>query len=55
MALSKYRTREEAAAAVKSLVKAVIRYIERLKSGVAWTEEHERAYKALVEEVGGLR
>jgi len=45
MALSKYRTREEAALAVKSLVKAVIRYTEALKSRVTWTEEHERALK----------
>jgi len=49
MALSKYRTREEAALAVKSLVKAVMRYAEALKSRVAWTEEHERVYKALAE------
>jgi len=49
MALSKYRTREEAALAVKSLVKAVIRYAEALKSRVAWTEEHERALKELKE------
>jgi len=49
MALSKYRTREEAALAVKSLVKAVIRYVETLKSRVAWTEEHERALKELKE------
>ena len=47
MALSKYRTREEAALAVKSLVKAVIRYAEALKSRVTWTEEHERAFRAL--------
>ena len=51
MALSKYRTREEATAAVKSLVKAVARYVEALKGRVAWAEEHERAYKALVEEL----
>jgi len=49
MALSKYRTREEAALAVKSLVKAVIRYTEALKSRVAWTEEHERVLKELKE------
>jgi len=55
MALSKYRTREEAALAVKSLAKAVVRYVEALKSRIAWTEEHEKAYKALVEELGGLR
>jgi len=55
MALSKYRTREEVSAAVKSLVKAVARYAEALRGRVAWTEEHEEAYKALVEELGGLR
>jgi len=49
MVLSKYRTREEAALAVKSLVKAVIRYTEALKSRVAWTEEHERVLKELKE------
>jgi len=52
MALSKYRTREEAALAVKSLVKAVARYVETLKTRVAWSEEHEKAYKALAEELG---
>jgi len=51
MALSKFRTREEAAVAVKSLVKAVIRYAEALKSRITWTEEHEKAYKSLVEEL----
>jgi len=51
MALSKYRTREEAALAVKSLVKAVVRYAEALKSRVTWTEELEGAYVALVEEL----
>jgi len=51
MALSKYRTREEAMLAVKSLAKAVVRYAEMLKTRVAWTEEHEKAYKALVGEL----
>jgi len=51
MALSKYRTREEATLAVKSLVKAVMQYAETLKSRVTWTEEHEKAYKALAEEL----
>jgi len=51
MALSKYRTREEAALAVKSLAKSVISYAEALKTRVAWTEEHERAFRALVEEL----
>jgi len=49
MALSKYRTREEAALAVKSLVKAVVRYAETLKDRVTWTEEHEVALKELKE------
>jgi len=51
MASSKYRTREEAAYFVKSLVEAVAEYAERLKTRVAWTEDHERAYSTLV---GGL-
>jgi len=50
MALSIYRTREEAALAIRELAKAVARYAEALKSRVTWTEEHERAYKALAEE-----
>jgi len=55
MALSKYRTREEAAYFIKSLIEVVAEYAERLKTRVTWTEEHERVYRALVEEVGGLR
>jgi len=51
MALSIYRTREEAASAIRELAKAVARYAEALKDRVAWTEEHERAYKALTEEL----
>jgi len=49
MALSKYRTREEAAYFIKSLVEVVAEYAERLKSRVTWTEEHERALKELKE------
>ena len=51
MALSKYRAREEAAYFIKSLIEVVAEYAEKLKNRVAWTEEHERAYSALV---GGL-
>ncbi|ABO07692.1 PaREP1 family protein [Pyrobaculum calidifontis] len=51
MALSKYRTREEAAYFIRSLVEVVAEYAERLKSRVAWTKEHEEAYKALVGEL----
>jgi len=50
MALSIYRTREEAASAIRELAKAVARYAEELKSRVTWTKEHEEAYKALAEE-----
>jgi len=52
MALSKYRTREEAAYFIKSLIEVVAEYAERLRGRVAWSEEHEKAYKALVEELG---
>jgi len=55
MALSKYRTREEAAYFIKSLIEVVVEYAERLKTRVAWTEEHERVYRALAEELGGWR
>jgi len=51
MALSIYRTREEAASAIKELARAVARYAEELKGRVAWTEEHESVYKALAEEL----
>jgi len=51
MALSIYRTREEAALAIRELVKAVTRYAETLKNRVAWTEEHEAVYRALIEEL----
>jgi len=51
MALSKYRTREEAAAAVRSLARAVLEYAERLKARVAWVEDHEKAFRLLVEEL----
>jgi len=51
MALSIYRTREEAALAVRELAKAVAQYAEALKSRAMWTKEHERAYAALVEEL----
>jgi len=49
MALSRYRTREEAAYFIKSLVEVVVEYAERLKTRVAWTEEHENALKELKE------
>ncbi|MEL9989868.1 MAG: PaREP1 family protein [Thermoproteus sp.] len=43
MALSKYRSRGEAARAVLSLVRAVARYAESLRARAKWTEEHEKA------------
>ncbi|MEM1568469.1 MAG: PaREP1 family protein [Thermofilaceae archaeon] len=43
MALSKYRTRGEAAASVRSLVGAVVRYVEQLKDRTKWTEDCEKA------------
>ena len=52
MALSKYRTREEAATAVRELASAVAEYAKRLKTRVAWGEEHEEALRALEESLG---
>ncbi len=49
MALSKYRTREEAAAAVVELVKEVARRAEALKGRAKWSDELENALKALKE------
>jgi len=43
MALSKYRTREEAARAVVELVSAVVDYVQRLRKRVALREEVEKA------------
>lgn len=47
MALSKYRTRGEAAVAVREMVKAVVNYVEKLRGRAKWTEEHERALDEL--------
>ena len=43
MALSKYTTRESAAADVLLLLKELARRVETLKSRVKWTEELEKA------------
>ncbi len=51
MALSKYRTREEAARAVMELVIAVLEYAERLRDRTAWTEEHENVLRAVGEKL----
>ncbi len=52
MALSKYRTRGEAANAVRSLAKAVLRYVEMLKDRTAWTREEEEALQSVKEKLG---
>ncbi|MEL9990105.1 MAG: PaREP1 family protein [Thermoproteus sp.] len=52
MALSKYRSREEAAVAVRELVEAVAEYAERLKAKAKWTEDHERALEAVKKALG---
>jgi len=52
MALSKFRNREKAAAAVLELVKEVVRRVEQLRPGVRWDSELEAALKALREELG---
>ena len=43
MALSKYTTRESAAADVLLLLKELARRVETLRSRVKWTEELEKA------------
>ncbi|MEL9991265.1 MAG: PaREP1 family protein [Thermoproteus sp.] len=52
MALSKYRTRGEAAASVKSLVGTVVRYVEQLKAKAKWAEEHEKALSEVKRRLG---
>ena len=51
MALSKFRNREEAAAAILELVKEIMRRIEELKPRVKWSNELEDALKALRDEL----
>ena len=51
MAMSKYRTRGEAANAVRSLAKAVLRYVEMLKDRTAWTREEEEALQSVKEKL----
>ena len=47
MALSKYRNREEAARDVVLLLKELAKRVEALRQRVQWSEELERALKAL--------
>jgi len=50
MALSKYATRESAAADVVELLQELLRRVEVLKGRVSWTEELEKS----LEEVKGV-
>ncbi|MEM1616164.1 MAG: PaREP1 family protein [Pyrobaculum sp.] len=52
MALSKYRTRGEAAVAVKELTEAVVKYVERVKDRAKWTDEHEKALSEVKKRLG---
>ncbi|MGC9147781.1 MAG: PaREP1 family protein [Infirmifilum sp.] len=52
MALSKYRSREEAAYDVVKLVNGVVKYAEVLKSRIRWGDELERVLNELREELG---
>jgi len=54
MALSKYRTREEAARAVVELVSAVVDYVQRLREKVQFSEEVERALVSVRAELAVL-
>jgi len=54
MALSKYRTREEAARAVVELVSAVVDYVQRLREKVQFREEVERVLKSVRSELAVL-
>jgi len=54
MALSKYRTREEAARAVVELVSAVVDYVERLRGKVQFSEEVEKALEGVKAELAVL-
>jgi len=54
MALSKYRTREEAARAVVELVSAVVDYVQRLRGKVAFSEEVEKALDSVRAELAVL-
>jgi len=54
MALSKYRTREEAARAVVELVSAVVDYVQRLREKVPFGEEVENALEGVRAELAVL-
>jgi len=54
MALSKYRTREEAARAVVELVSAVVDYVQRLREKVQFSEEVEKVLESVRAELAVL-
>ena len=51
MALSKYRSRQEAAVDIMKLVNGIIRHAETLKPRIRWSNELENMLKALKDEV----
>jgi hypothetical protein len=55
MAVSKYRSREEAAVDVKLLVRELVKRVEELKPRVKWYDELENTLKKVVEALGGKR
>jgi len=54
MALSKYTTREEAAADIRRLTTEVVRRVEMLKNRVRWTEELQKTLRELREAIEAL-
>ena len=55
MAVSKYRSRVEAAVDVKLLVRELVRRVEELKPRVRWSDELENALKMVKEALSGKR
>jgi len=55
MAVSKYRSRGEAAVDVKMLVRELVRRVEELKPRVKWGDELENALKMVKEALSGKR
>jgi hypothetical protein len=53
MAVSKYRSREEAAVDVKLLVRELVKRVEELKPRVKWYDELENTLKKVVEALCG--
>ncbi|AEM39199.1 PaREP1 family protein [Pyrolobus fumarii 1A] len=51
LALSKYRSREEAAYDIIALASEIIRRVEQLKARLAWSDEHERELEMLKREL----